>query len=71
MTSVLAAGIPLAVEFNAATYDAPRRTAILDVLSASYRSFVELDAVDPTPRPIPEIASRPVPERGYLDLLLF
>jgi FkbM family methyltransferase len=65
------AGIPLALEFNAAKYGADRTAAFCRMLAAHYRSFAVMTEQEPQVRIIDDLPKLTIPEWGFADIVAF
>jgi FkbM family methyltransferase len=71
MPEAAAAGIPLALEFNAAKYGQDRTAAFCRELATHYRSFAVITDEKPQARPIDKLRELSIPEWGFADILVF
>ena len=70
MPQMLAAAIPLVLEFNAAKYGEKKTRKFRDLLASHYSSFAVLNEEGSTVRPLAELHSVPLPSWGFFDIVV-
>lgn len=71
MPGMLAAAVPLVLEFNAAKYGHAKTTRFCSQLASHYSSFAVLSDEKSTVRPIVELGDVPLPAHGFFDIVVF
>lgn len=71
MPAMLAAAVPLGLEFNAAKYGEAKTRQFCQALAAHYSSFAVLNGSDHAARPIVELPGIAIPDYGFADIVVF
>jgi FkbM family methyltransferase len=71
MPELLAASVPLVLEFNVAKYGPAKTLSFCDELALHYPSFAILAEDRPGIRPIADLPGIPIPPHGFVDIVVF